>query len=245
MAEVKSADIPVSKIIFILVSFLLALLDMTFLSEAFTVINPEFFTEGTARLVALFIATMANFMALIWGIGNGKRMEKKTVNPRSAAEFLFWLIIGLGYVAIRIARIVIEYDRGEGVNTLGEVIMMSVLAVSYISTGILIHSSARELAWSDAVQLRRTKKKFEESREALAADAADINESIGILCRYKTHFNSLEIQRKKIENSIQKTEKATMSDLTTKVLTKNKNISPVAAREVMAKVIASYRNEDK
>jgi hypothetical protein len=126
-----------------------------------------------------------------------------------------------------------------------KLIMTGILAVSYISTGLFISKSARKINWADAVAVRKAQKKFEDSRADLAESSAKLNEALGILNRYGIHFKSLEVQRKKIENGIYKAEKATMSEIVSKMLTKNTTISPVAAREIMDKVFATHKKDEE
>ena len=239
----KNPDFPIGSLLLIIFSFLLGFLDMSFLSQSFVSFGMDSFL---ARLASLLLATMANFMAFTWGKGNGERMEKKTLNKRSLLECFLWIVIGIVYIVMRILEMV-KLDRGSGsfLDIYGDkIVMTAVLAVSYISTGILIQQSARKICWADAVAVRKAKKKFEDSREDLAEDSSELSESIGILSRFDMHFKSLEIQRKKIENGIYKAEKATMSDIVSKMLTRNTEISPSAAREVMDDVFATHKKAE-
>jgi len=231
-SEYKNPDFPAGKLVLIIVSFLLGLLDMNLLSTA---IQPLMgFNRGTAMMTAFLIATIANFMALTWGLEDGKNMSKKMCTKSSIVGFLMWMAIGFIYAGIRIANIAIHKDD---VIVSGEIVTMIFLAISYISTGFLIHNSMRDISWADAVALRKARSKFEEYHEVIAEDGARINEALGILARYQIHYESLDAQRNKIESAISKAERATMSTIVSRMLTINTDISPAAAQKVMDDVL--------
>lgn len=230
----KDPSIPVIRIIYIIASFLLGLLDMTLLYRAMHSLTGM--ANGMSMLVSFMVATAANFIALTWGWGNGRRMEEKSLNKKSIGEFFAWLAIGIMYAVIRVLNIVMHFND-EGFSWIGEVVQIAILAISYASTGILISSSAREIWDAESVSYRKAKRKFDAAHEELARNSAILNGSIGIMERYDLNYKSLDNQREKVSRAITKAEKATMADIVGKMVTKNPVISPAAANEVMTQVI--------
>lgn len=237
----KNFETPVLRIVFIIVSFMLAILDMILLQEKIGIVfrmNNVF-----AMATALIIATIANFMALTWGWGNGKRLEKKSLNKRSLRDFTLWAVIGCSYVAFRLLPSLhpdwfdIEPEDITGLQE--EIMQIVVLGISYVGSGLLIQDSAREIWDNDCVRARKAKKKFMELREDLAADSADIRESISILNNYEKNYKTLELQKKKTVSAINKAEIATMSDIETEMKKAHPEISPADCRRVRDEVLAS------
>ena len=133
----KNTDFPTYRVVYIVVSFLLGLLDMELLYVAIHQLLS--LDNGMSMVVALILATAANFMALTWGIGNGKRLEEKTINKRSLGEFVGWVAIGVIYTIIRVVNLTNKIGT-DNFNLIGDIIQMAILAVSYIGTGTLIGS---------------------------------------------------------------------------------------------------------
>ena len=242
----KNIDLPIYRVVFIIVSFLLAILDMIMLQEKVQIVFG--ISNIFAMLVALIIATIANFMALTWGWGNGKRLERRALNRRSARDFSLWVLIGLSYAAFRIIP-VLWPERFPGMESrdtsiVVEVMQIVILGISYIGSGLLIQDSAREIWDNDCVRARKARKRFQELRDDIAADSADIRESISILNNYGKNYKSLEAQKKKTENAIGKAEAATMADIVTKMKTIHPEISPSDCRKVMDEVLQSRKKWD-
>lgn len=237
----KEIDLPVHRVIFIIVSFMLAILDMILLQEKIQIVFRM--SNVFAMATALIIATIANFMALTWGWGNGKRLEAHAINPRSLRDFGLWVLIGFAYAAFRILPSLapewFDIPPEEVAPLKSEILQIVVLAISYIGSGLTIQDSAREIWDRDCVKARKAKKRFYELREDLAADSADIRESISILNNYGKNYKSLELQKKKTESAINKAEVATMSDIVTRMKIVHPEISPSDCKRVMQEVLES------
>ena len=230
----KNPDFPVYRVAFIIVSFLLGLLDMTLLYKV--VHQLMGFNNGFSMLVSFIVATIANFTALTWGWGNGKRLERHSINKRSVGEFFAWFAIGCLYAAIRIINI-LQNVGNDDFNWNGEIIQIVILAISYIGTGVLIQSSAREIWDADCVAFRKSKKRFDELHIDIADATADLQESIGILKNYDSNYRSLDEQKKEIEMAIHKSEEAVMADIVAVTVSNNPMISPIAANKVKEQVL--------
>lgn len=242
----QSFDFPVGRVVIIVVSFLLAVFDMFFLYKALkntvgTILGDS--TQSmTFMLVALILATIANFTALMWGIENGRRMQKRSINKHSIGYFLGWFAIGVGYLVIRIVDLRRSMESGDGVNISGSLISMGLLVISYIGTGTLIQASAREIFDAELSTLRKAKKKFERANEDLADSYADIKESIGVLKSYEINYRTLNVQYKKCLTSMIRTENAAMSVIVGRMLAKHNDMNPKLADEVLKSVI-NERND--
>lgn len=238
----KNTDFPTYRVIYIVVSFLLGILDMGLLYISIHQLTS--LSNGMSMIVALILATAANFMALTWGMGNGKRLEEKAINKRSLGEFMGWVTIGIIYTVIRVVNLMNKIGTDD-FNLVGDIIQMAILAVSYIGTGTLIQSSAREIFDADTSNFRRTKRKFEQAHEDIADADADLREAIGIMTKYNLNYKSLEKQRDKISNSIYKSEKAVMANLVGIMCSENQDISPAMANKVMEEVIEQNRTRQR
>ena len=230
----KDPDFPAIRVVFIIASFLLGLLDMTLLYKA--VHNLMQMNNGFSMVISFIIATIANFTALTWGWGNGKRLEKHALNKRSLGEFFAWFAIGVMYAVIRVTNIMTNIDNPD-YNWVGEVIQIIILAISYIGTGVLIQASAREIWDADCRTFRKAKKKFDMLHEDVAEASADLHEGLGILKKYDSNYITLEDQRDEIEAAIHKTEEAVMSDIVAVTLKKYPMISPSATNKVKELVL--------
>jgi hypothetical protein len=236
MESRKDPDFPVHRVVFIVVSFLLGLLDMTLLYRAFHDLTQ--LNNGMSMIISFIIATIANFTALTWGWENGRHLAKRTINKRTVGEFIIWLAIGIMYAVIRAINIINKLGNPE-LNWMGETIQIVILAISYIGTGVLIQSSAREIWDAECVAFRKARKKFNRLHEDVADASADLHEDIGILKKYNMNYSALEHQKNKIEFAIRKSEKAVMADIVSMTCAKNPMISPVQANKVMEQVLDS------
>ena len=236
----KNPNLPVIRIVFIVISFLLALLDMTLLSKSWEIVTGH--DPSTSTFVAFALATAANFIALTWGWGNGRRSEKKLINKRSFGEAAAWIVIGIVYLVVRVIEIFVKIDGGgEDFNMIGKLAEMSVLAVSYIGTGFLIVTSARELFDADCVAYRRAKKEFEEAHNEIATNDAILRQAIGVLEQYDLNYEALDSQKEKISSAIYKAEQGTMESIAGIEVAKH-NINPVYVNEIIEEVIGKKKS---
>ena len=244
----QNFDFPVIRVVFIVASFLLAVLDMLFLYGALGRLTAGILGSsdqaGIFMITAFVLATVANFTALMWGYENGKRMTRGALNKHSIGFFIGWCAIGLGYFAIRAIDLknTIASTLGSGLgieeaNIPGHIIVMGILAVSYIGTGTLIQSSAREIFDARLSALRKAKKKFERANEDLADSYADLKESIGILKNYDINYRTLDVQYRKCYMSMIRTENATMSVIVSNMLAKHNDMNPKLANDILKEVI--------
>ena len=234
----KDPDFPVYRVVFIVVSFLLGLLDMTLLYKAVQVLLTDI-DYGMSMIISFAIATVANFTALTWGWENGKRLEKHIVNKHSAGSFILWLAIGIIYAVIRVINILKGIDNNPDFDWIGEAVQIVILAISYIGTGFLIQASARDIWDAECRAFRKTRKKFNAIHEDVADASADLHEDIGILKKYNLNYEALDHQKNKIEYAITHSEKAVMADIVSMTCAKNPMISPIQANKVMELVLDS------
>lgn len=237
--EYKNFDFPVMKVLFIVFSFALAILDMIFLYRALAHILGDKESEHSVLYmgVAFLLATAANFIAFTWGQKNGENMAEKAINKHSIGFFAAWVAIGLGYTAIRIIDLIMSIKSGDGSDTYGNLITMGLLIVSYVGTGTLIQASAREICDAELSALRKAKKKFERANEDLADGYADIKESIGVLKSYDINYKTLDVQYRKCLTSMIRTENATMSVIVGRMLAKHGEVNPKLANDILKEVI--------
>ena len=230
----KNPNLPAVRIIFIVVSFLLAFLDMALLSKSWQKATNH--PVSTSTFIAFALATAANASALTWGYNNGRRMERKTFNKRSIAEAASWIILGLVYLVVRLIEVHKLLEEGNGDFLIGKIAEMAVLAVSYIGTGILITTSAREIFDADCVAYRLAKKEFEQAHDEIAENDAIIRQAIGVLEQYNLNYEALDSQKEKISSAIKKAERGTMESVAGIQVVKH-NINPVYVNEIIDEVI--------
>lgn len=233
--SIKSITTPV---IIIAACFLLGIADMIFLRNAMQILFK--FSSSTASFMALLLATVANFTALMWGKANGDYDETKTINRHSATSFALWLAIGGCYLVIRILNML------NGIQTLpnadmsqfaNEIVQIVILAVLYIGTGITISEQASIIFDKIECEYRRRKKIFLKQHDVLSDDAANLQEDIGRLKGYASNYVALDAQYEKIKRSIRKAESAAMADIVGKTLKNHQEITPSEAHAVMNEIL--------
>jgi hypothetical protein len=245
--ERKSLHFPTLQIVVIAVCFLLGVADMTLLRDSMnSLMHMDYMT---ASMLALILATVANFTALLWGLASGAKMEKKSVNQHSFITFLLWALIGVAYMAIRVAAICQKIDDSvfdptvvyEMMNMVGDFIQMLILAILYVGTGVTIAENARVIFDGEVGAYRMAKRKFEAMHKDAAEASADLQESIGKLKNYEKNYSSLEDQYARLKKSIVRAEKASMADVVGKTITSNPEIDPTAASAVMEGILERRR----
>lgn len=240
--EPRSLKYPVGELAIIVASFLLAILDMTFLYKALQNIIPGL-ERFMAMLVALILATVANFTALMWGRANGEHL-KKSLNKHSIGFFIGWLIIGFIYAGIRTYNIIKGVSTGRSIDIGGEIVQIIILAVSYIGTGTLIAQSEARIRDKIAVRARKEKKEFELLHAELAEKEAEIEKTISTLDSFDEIYQSLDNQYDKIKESIFRAEKASMEEVTGKIIEQNPGITPSHIYAVRDEFLESRKNEN-
>lgn len=234
-------DFPYFRVVLIVVSFLLGLLDMTFLYQAIDNITG---IGGAASMIAAFaIAELANFTAFMMGEENGRNMAKRAINKKVALLFAFWIFIGIVYAGIRVASFVSRMNDVD-FNLYGEIFQFCILAISYIGTGTTIWSSARVIFDKRAHDYRKAKKDFELSKANLDSSFAKLQASYSSIIHYDANYKSLDVMRKNIEDNIELSEKATMESLGGKVLNAHPEANPLYIRQIIEKTLAE-RKENK
>lgn len=233
--SIKPITMPVA---IIAVCFALGVADMMMLQEAMPdALNVK---QSLAAPLALILATVANFTALLWGKSNGERLEKRSLNRQSIISFLLWSMIGAAYMAIRILAGLRKSSTGISVADLAQ---MGILAILYIGTGITISAEARTIFDANESEYRRRQKEFTKHNELISDEAADLQENIGKLKGYNSNYAALDAQYQKIKQSIRKAEAASMADIVGKTLKHHPEITSSEAHEVMDGVLR-HRDED-
>ena len=247
----KKTETPIVLWVLVVGSFLLAFMDMLFLGQALAELtrNTNFaLNTGAANIAAFALATVANLTALMWGVTNGRTLAKKTINKESRSWFISWVILGLVYAGIRVASMALAMNSGEGdavQNILGQIVIMAILAVSYIGSGTAIQWAARQIFDADVKEYQEAKKKFTEAHKKISHRKAALQEVINVLDDYDQNLVSLDRQYDKIKMAIMKSEKAVMAEIVGKTVTQNPEIDPVKAGEVMEEVLAERKKENE
>ncbi len=250
MKEKKNFDFPTIRVVYIVVSFGLAVFDMFMLQEKLLDILPNGTTPSFAAITSVIVATMANFIAFTWGQENGKMMAAKVINKKTAGTFATWVTIGCVYALIRLSYIIKHAMMGykpilDLSGIMGQIAEIILLSISYIGTGILIEESARDIFDADCVACRKAKKKFDRIHADIAAEVSDLQANIGVLKKYGNNYKTLERQKNKIETAIRRAERGAMADIVGKMLTKHKEISPTLANAVMDEVIQDNKRDNE
>ena len=241
--EVERIDIdfPYFRVVMIIASFALGLLDMMFLYRA--IHNLTGLGNGASMFAAFAIAEVANFTAFMMGAQNGENMSKHAINKKSAGLFAAWVILGIGYVAIRVLNF-IKLTSTPDFDINGELLQFFILGISYIGTGTTIWSSSRRIFDKKAHDYRKAKKNFELARENLNNAFATLQSSYGNIINYNVNYKNLDTLKKNIEENIELSEKATMNDLGGKVLkTHQRDVNPVLVRQVIDKVLKKRKEK--
>lgn len=240
--EKINPDFPYFRVVMIIVSFMLGLLDMMFLYRA--IHNLTGLGNGASMFAAFAIAEVANFTAFMMGQQNGENMSKHAINKKSAGLFAAWVILGIGYATIRILNFISIINTPD-FNLNGELLQFFILGISYIGTGTTIWSSSRHIFDKRAHDYRKAKKDFELARENLNNAFAELQSNYGSIINYNVNYKNLDTLKKNIEDNIKLSEKATMSDLGGKVLKAHQSeVNPVLIRQVIDKVL-DERKDDK
>lgn len=219
----QNYNFPIGHAIAIVISFLLAILDMIFLYRAVQSVFGQ--SRVMAMIISLGIASIANYSAFQWGALIGSRARK-----RFSFNSFLWIFIGFLYAAIRGINIYMHPDK---LDIRSEIFQMVVLAIFYIGTGLTIRSSAAHIFDADAVRYRKARKEFEEVHRYLAKTEKSLTEDFAILKNYGNHYEALLNQKNEIERGIEKTEKATAAAITGLVLKNNPTINATQAHIVM------------
>lgn len=223
--------------IIIIVCFVLGFLDMMFLRESIATLAGQGPEES--GIIALAIATVANFSALLWGQGKGEGGEDKKIG-RIKARSSFWTWVGIGfiYLAFRISALSVSIvDGAEIINIIGEIVNMILLAILYISTGTTISAKAREIFDAGARACRLAKKKFTEADKKLLKKIHKLNVTMGALESYQNNYDYLNIQVAEQSKTIAKFENATMADAESQMLHQHVDIDAVDLHKVKEQVL--------
>ena len=235
-SAINDVKMPVFPWIAIIGSFLLAVLDMVLLyksvGKVFSFLGPE---PSLHMIVAFIIATLANTFAFLWGHENGRNLAEKSLNKKSLFNFMLWVLIGVFYVIVKII--------GNGGLDEAKIDLM-VLAISYISSGTLIASSAAKIFNRDLADARKFEKRFSIIHEDLVAEAAEIRRLTEVLDNYNEVYESLDKQRDIKRKSIRRSEKASMSSVVGKIIENNPGIDAINVYDVARDEFIKKRQED-
>ena len=218
----------------LVVSFLLAVLDMAFLRD---VLNDNVFdghSEIIASFIALVLATAANVSALLWGKEKGERKSGR-------AFMIGWIFLGLAYMVIRsisfVNNVVLD-DEWDFNTVIAEIVPVIILSISYIGTGTMLQWAGKQLWDYDIVNYLKNKKAFKEEHTRIANNYSSITEMIKNLEEYDANYECLESQYKKHLEKIRKNEESTMSLIVAKTIAQYSEITPEYANQVMSEVLA-------
>ena len=223
----------------VVASFLLAILDMSFLRDVFKdniLVNEGNDTEIIlkASLIALIMATAANVTALLWGKEKGER--------KTGRSFLVgWIVLGFGYAIVRSVSFIINvvFDNDWSFDAImRELVPVIILTISYVGTGTMLQWAGAQLWDNDIVNYLRSKKEFKKEHTMMANNYASIAAMIKNLREYDSNYNCLEDQYNKHLDKIRKNEKSTMSLIVAKTIAKYPEITPEYANQVMDEVLA-------
>lgn len=227
-------------VIIIAICFILGIADMIFLRGAMNTLIG--LPMSMASIMALILATVANFAALLWGRATGEHSEEHSINRYSLTGFIPWLIIGFCYMAIRVLNLLKTIETGTNTPELsdytGEIIQMVILAILYVSTGTTISAEARIIFDQNENEYRHRAHIFKKQHQDLSADAADLQEKIGQLKGYDRNYKALQLQYEKIKQSIRKAEAASMADIVGKTLRAHPEITPSEAHAIMNEILS-------
>ena len=240
-SEKTNTDFPYLRVVMIIASFALGLLDMMFLYRA--IHNLTGLGNGASMFAAFAIAEVANFTAFMMGAQNGENSSRHAINRKTSGLFAAWVILGIGYATIRVLNFINLINTPE-FNLNGELLQFFILGISYIGTGTTIWSSARVIFDKKANNYRKTQKKFELARENLNHAFAELQSDYGNLINYSINYKNLDTLKKNIEDNIELSERATMSDLGGKVLKAHPSANPVLIRQVIEKVLARRKDNN-
>lgn len=223
----------------VVISFLLAIMDMFFLQNVFEKYF-EFELFG-ASFSALALATAANISALLWGKQKGER--------ESGKGFLGgWVFLGLAYFMLRTIPFVNEivlpgkWEFSPIMKQLGPVL---ILAISYIGTGTAIEWAANQLWDLDVVKYLKTKKEFEAQEELIANNRSALLKMIKDLEEYDNNYTILDKQYDACAKKIFKYEQATLNMIAGKTKELNPSIDPEAVNTIMEAVLAKRANKNE
>lgn len=247
----KKTETPIILWVLIIGSFALAFMDMMFLGQALSEITKDTsfaLPPAAANAAAFVLATVANLTALMWGVTNGRTLAKKTINKDSRSWFISWVILGLVYAGIRVSSMVLAINGEKGITVqtiLGQVVIMVILAVSYIGSGTAIQWASRQVFDAEVKEYQEAKRKFTEAHNKISHRKAALQEVINVLGDYDQNFEALDKQYDKIKMAIVKSEKAVMAEIVGKTVKQNPVIDPVQAGKVMEEVLAEREKENE
>ncbi len=221
----------------IIVSFLLAIMDMFFLKEVFEKYFQ--FPDWGGALSALALATAANISALLWGKQKGER--------ESGKGFLWgWIFLGIAYFILRLIPFYNEVALKDAwefkliIEHLGRAI---VLAISYIGTGVMIKWAASQLWDINIVNYLKTKKEFESQNDIIANNHSALLKMIEDLENFDSNYKVLDKQYKNCANKIFKYEEATVNMTAGKTKRLNLDIDPKEVDKIVDAVLEKRKKK--
>ena len=214
-----------------LLGFALAFYDMNELGNGIHAALPNMdITMSTG--IAFAIATAANSFALGWGISNGKNKANRVINKKSLLGFVGWVAFAFVYIAIEIAA-AMNPAKGTTFVLRDHIPGYIILAVSYIFSGLMIQSSAREMWDRDATACRASEPEYRLARKRVAREDSEINYELTALENYNQNYESLDEQYDKQLDAIRHAEDAVINEILGKTLQENPKITPSEARKVV------------
>ena len=238
--EKIDVDFPYFRVVMIIVSFALGLLDMMFLYRA--VHNLTGLGNGASMFAAFAIAEVANFTAFMMGVQNGENSSKRAINKNTGGLFAAWVVLGIGYATIRVLNF-IKLTSSPDFSLEGELLQFFILGISYIGTGTTIWSSARRIFDRKANNYRKAKKEFEFAKQNLDNAFATLQSNYSAIINYDINYKNLDTMKNNIEKNIELSERATMNDLGGKVLKSNPGANPALVKQVIDDILEERKEK--
>lgn len=221
----------------IIISFLLAIMDMFFLKEVFE--KYFHFADWGGALSALALATAANITALLWGKQKGER--------ESGKGFLWgWIFLGIAYFVLRLIPFYNEvvaknaWELKPIIEHLGRAI---ILAISYIGTGTMIEWAAIQLWDINIVNYLKTKKEFESQNDIIANNRSALLKMVEDLENFSDNYKVLDKQYENCANKIFKYEEATINMTAGKTKRLNLDIDPEEVDKIVGRVLEKRKRK--
>ena len=227
------------KIFLLIISFALALLDMSMLKESVLEIIPVGNTMSS--VLAFAIATVANCMALDWGLSQTSKEKKKGYNK---IGLIGWISFGLVYIVLKCVGADWEEILEEQTEMrifAGEFI---ILAASYIFSGLSIQNSAKDIWADDAVACRKAESDYKELLHQLSKEDAKIDKKLSILENYESYYKATRKQYLRHRQAILGAERASCNEILGRTL-QECDVEPSVAKEILNEILERREKENK
>lgn len=219
-------------LVMVAVSLALIFYDMTNLQAGLVAMNSELFASPTNSIIAAAIAIVADVFAFDWGMRNGRNKSTRVFNKKSMPSFLMWVIFGIVYAFIESAGIMASAES-ESFNLVGTIGQSVFLAISYISSGVMLQIAGRDMFDADAAACRASESEYKIYAMKAAKEDSRIKYMLGTLENYHQNFKSLDEQYEKQLEAINHAEDSVLNEVLGKMLQNNPTMNVEDARAVI------------